>query len=106
VGVIRQGKLLATGSPDVLRQRSGRPQAEIVGEGFTPAVLALLRARADVASAEVENGRLVVALRDQAKMAPIVTALVEAGAGIEEVRRGQASLEDVFLSLMEEGERP
>jgi len=35
-------------------------------------------------------------------LAPIITTLVEAGAQIEEVRRGQASLEDVFLSLMEE----
>jgi ABC-2 type transport system ATP-binding protein len=105
VGVIRQGKLLATGSPDVLRQRSGRPQAEIVGEGFTPEVLAMLRVRPDVERVQTENGRLVIALQGQTKVAPIVAALVGAGAGIEEVRRGQASLEDVFLSLMEEGER-
>jgi hypothetical protein len=32
----------------------------------------------------------------------LVAALVGAGAEIEEVRRGQASLEDVFISLMEE----
>lgn len=105
VGVIRQGKLLATGSPDMLRQQSGRPQAEIIGEGFTPTVLAALRARPDVEGVELENGRLVLTLRGATKLAPIVAALVGAGAGIEEVRRGQASLEDVFLSLMEEGER-
>jgi ABC-2 type transport system ATP-binding protein len=105
VGVIRQGKLLATGSPDALRQRSGKPQAEIVGEGFTPEVLAMLRARPDVEHAETENGRLVVTLRGATTLAPIVAALVGAGVSIEEVRRGQATLEDVFLSLMEEGER-
>jgi ABC-2 type transport system ATP-binding protein len=103
VGVIRSGKLLTVGSPDSLRQRTGRPQAEISGDGFTPEVLATLRARGAIASAQVENGRLLLELADQqVKMAPIVTALVEAGAQIEEVRRGQASLEDVFLSLMEE----
>ncbi|HEX6543872.1 MAG TPA: ABC transporter ATP-binding protein [Ktedonobacterales bacterium] len=103
VGVIRAGKLLAIGSPDVLRRQSGRPQAEVTGDGFTPEVLARLRARRDVASVQVENGHLTLELADQqARMAPIVTALVEAGAQIEEVRRGQASLEDVFLALMED----
>jgi ABC-2 type transport system ATP-binding protein len=103
VGVIRSGKLLTVGSPDALRQRTGRPQAEIAGNGFTPETLALLRARHDIASAQVENGRLLLELADQqVKMAPIITALVEAGVQIEEARRGQASLEDVFLSLMEE----
>lgn len=103
VGVIRSGKLLAVGSPDVLRQQTGQPQAEVSGDGFTPEVLARLHARRDIASAQVENGHLILELTDQqVKMAPIVTALVEAGAQIEEVRRRQASLEDVFLSLMEE----
>ncbi len=103
VGVIRTGKLLAVGSPDILRQQTGRPEAEIFGDGFTPETLAALRARRDIASAEAQNGRLTLELADQhVRMAPIVAALVEAGAQIEEVRRGQASLEEVFLSLMDE----
>jgi len=103
VGVIRTGKLLAVGSPDMLRQQTGRPQAEISGDGFTPDALAALRARGDIASAEMQNGHLTLELADQqVRMAPIVAALVEAGVQIEEVRRGQASLEEVFLSLMEE----
>lgn len=103
VGVIRSGKLLTVGSPDMLRRQNGRPQAEVAGDGFTPEVLAQLRARRDVSSAQAENGHLLLELTDQqVKLAPIVTALVEAGAQIEEVRRGQASLEDVFLSLMDE----
>jgi ABC-2 type transport system ATP-binding protein len=106
VGVIRQGKLLTVGSPDMLRQQTGRPQAEIIGAGFTPEVLAMLRARPDVAGATAQNSHLTVDLRgDNARMAPIVAALVQAGAEIEEVHRGKASLEEVFLSLMEEGER-
>ena len=106
VGVIRAGKLLSVGSPDMLRRQTGRPQAEIAGEGFTPEVLALVRGRRDVASAEVQNGHLILDLADpQVKMAPIVAALVEAGAQIEEVRRGQASLEEVFMTLIGEDER-
>jgi len=103
VGVIRTGKLLTVGSPDMLRRKTGRPQAEISGDGFTPEALAALRARRDIASAEVQNGHLTLELADQqVRMAPIVAALVEAGVQIEEVRRGQASLEEVFLSLMDE----
>lgn len=108
VGVIREGKLVALGSPDLLRQQSGSPQAEMIGDGFTPAVLAMLQARHDVASATLQNGHLIVALNGAAsgaKLAPIVTALVGAGAEIEEVRRGQASFEDVILTLVQEGER-
>ncbi len=107
VGVIRQGKLLAVGSPDQLRMRRGAPRIEVVGAGFSDETLALVRARPEVADASVENGRLLIDLRttpgaDQPKAAPLVTALVGAGVEVEEVRRGQASLEDVFISLMED----
>ncbi|HEX5547959.1 MAG TPA: ABC transporter ATP-binding protein [Ktedonobacterales bacterium] len=105
VGVIREGRLSAVGSPDMLRQQTGHPQAEIVGEGFTPEVISMLQARPDVERATIQNGHLIVNLRDSAKAAPIVAALVGAGVQIEEVRRGQASLEDVFMTLMQEGER-
>ncbi len=106
VGVIRQGKLLAVGSPDQLRTQTGAPRVEIVGTGFGDDVLALLRARPEVTGATIESGHLLIDLRgsgaEQPKAAPLVAALVGAGAQIEEVRRGQASLEDVFLALMED----
>jgi ABC-2 type transport system ATP-binding protein len=103
VGVIRSGKLLRVGSPDLLRRQTGRPEAEVSGDGFTPEVLAMLRARHDIVDAQVENGHLTLALTDQqVRMAPIVAALVDSGVQIEEVRRGQASLEEVFMTLMED----
>ena len=103
VGVIRSGKLLTVGSPDLLRRQTGRPEAEVSGDGFTPEVLAMLHARHDIADVQVENGHLTLALTDQqVRMAPIVAALVDSGVQIEEVRRGQASLEEVFMTLMED----
>jgi len=102
VGVIRQGKLLAVGHPDELRARRGAPQAEIVGRGFDENLLAALRARPEVAAAEVRNGRLAIDLRGEIDVAPLVSLIVGAGAQIEEVRKGKASLEEVFLALMEE----
>ena len=63
VAVIRQGQLLAVGHPDELRARGGGPHVDVVGRGFTEAVLARLRARPEVTSAEVSNGRLTLNLR-------------------------------------------
>jgi ABC-2 type transport system ATP-binding protein len=102
VAVIREGKLLAIGHPDELRAQSGVPKAEILGRGFTPEVLLALRSLPAVASTEVRNGRLTIALRGPSDLAPIVTLLVTLGAQIEEVHKGHATLEDVFLKLMEE----
>ena len=102
VGVIRQGKLLVVGSPDELRVREGRPQAEIVGSGFTEHLVSLLQARPEVAKAELHGSHLTIELRGEDRIAPLVSLIVHSGGEIEEVRRGKASLEEVFLSLMEE----
>ncbi|HEV7214372.1 MAG TPA: ABC transporter ATP-binding protein [Chloroflexota bacterium] len=105
VGVIRHGKLVTVGALDALRARTGGPQAEIVGRGFTEQMLAMLRERPEVVHAELHNNHLLLELRGEGEMGPLVSMLVHAGAEVEEARRGKASLEDVFLTLMEE-ERP
>jgi len=102
VGVIRQGKLLTVGNPDELRVRTGGPQAEIVGHGFNDQTLALLRERPEVANVALNNSHLTIELRGESKIGPLVSLIVRSGGEVEEVRRGKASLEDVFLTLMEE----
>ena len=102
VAVIRAGKLVAEGHPDELRARTGTPRIEVVGNGFSEEALALLGARPEVAATEVQNHHLVIDLREETDVAPLVSLLVGAGVQVEEVRRDQASLEDVFLTLMEE----
>lgn len=102
VAVIREGKLLAVGHPDELRAQRGGLKAEVVGRGFTPEVLLALRALPLVASTELQNGRLQIGFSGQADLAPVVTLLVTLGVQVEEVHKGKASLEDVFLKLMEE----
>lgn len=102
VGVIRNGKLLTVGNPDALRLRTGGPQAEIVGSGFNDQTLALLRERPEVAHVELHNSHLTIELRGESKVAPLVSLIVRSGGEVEEVRRGKASLEEVFLTLMEE----
>lgn len=102
VGVIRQGKLLTVGNPDELRLRTGGTQAEIVGHGFNDQTLAVLRERPEVANVELHNSHLTIELRGESKIGPLVSLIVRGGGEVEEVRRGKASLEDVFLTLMEE----
>jgi ABC-2 type transport system ATP-binding protein len=102
VGVIRQGRLLAVGPPYELRARAGHPRMEVIGRGFGDDVLLQLRRRPEVAGASVENGRLTVDLAGDVDSAPLVSLLVYAGAQIQEVHRGSVSLEDAFLTLVEE----
>ena len=101
IGVIRQGKLLAVGHPDQLRMQAGKPQIEVVGRGFTPQLLEWLRSQPLVSSVQVAGDRLLITLRQQTSTAPLVSQMVGAGVEIEEVRKGSASLEEVFLALME-----
>jgi ABC-2 type transport system ATP-binding protein len=104
VAVIKQGRLLAVGHPDQLKARSST-RVEISGRGFTPALVAALEARAEVARAEVRNDRLVLELSESADVAPLVSLIVQSGGAVEEVRKDKGSLEDVFLTLMEEDRR-
>ena len=102
VAVIRKGQLVAVGHPDELRARSGTPRVEIVGRGFSPEVLGLLRTRPDVTGVSAKNGTLILDLVPKTEAAPLISLLVGAGAQVEEVRRDKASLQEVFLTLTEE----
>ena len=102
VAVIREGKLVTIGHPDDLRARAGGPRVEIVGRGFTDHALDVLRARAEVVADRVEQRHLEIDLREGTDVAPLVSVLVAEGVQVEEVRHGKASLEEVFVTLMEE----
>jgi ABC-2 type transport system ATP-binding protein len=104
VGVIRNGKLLMVGNPNDLRMKKGSPRVEIKGRGFTEQILAALRGRPEVAKVEQQNGGLLIELSSETEIGPLVSLIVQSGAEVEEVRRGESSLEDVFLMLMKENE--
>jgi len=98
VAVIRRGKLLAVGPPDQLRGQSSQ-QVELFSQPLD-ATLPLLQASPEVLSVVRENGHLLLQLPADAPMAPLIRRLIEAGVEVEEVRKGKASLEEVFLSLV------
>jgi len=104
VGLIRNGKLLALGNPDELRLRNGGHKVEIIGRGFDEKTLTLLQARPEVRWAEIQNGRLMIDLHAESRIGPLVTLIVQSGAEVEAISRGGESLEDLFLTLMQEQE--
>ncbi len=104
VGVIRKGRLLAVGRPENLRSGAGSLRVQVEGRGFSAEVIATLRARPEVAEVENIEGRLVISMRDSKGTAALISLMVRSGVEIEEVTKMRASLEDVFLALMEEGE--
>jgi ABC-2 type transport system ATP-binding protein len=104
VGVIREGKLLTVGSPDSLRLSQGGARLEVLGRGFTDEILVRLRQRTEVAGVEQHDQHVVISMNPGTDSAPLVPFLAGLGVQIDEVRKGAASLEEVFLSLMNEEE--
>ena len=102
VAVIRSGRLLTIGSPNDLRLSRGGPRVEIVGRNFDAQILGSLRDRPEVTRAELQNDCLMIDLHGEGRIGPLVTLIVHAGGEVEEIRRSQTSLEDVFLTLMQE----
>jgi ABC-2 type transport system ATP-binding protein len=102
VGVIREGHLLAVGTPEELRSKGGANRREIHGRGFSQELVDILRANPGVVDVKMVNQHLVLDLKEHSEMAPLVNLMVSAGVQVEEVRRSAASLEEVFLTLVEE----
>lgn len=105
VGVIRQGQLIALGTPAGLRSGTGKPTVEIYGKGFGDSAIAALRALPQVHSVSLHNDHLQAELEPGAETAPLVSLLVREGAEVEEVRKGRGSLEEAFVTLMQEEEQ-
>jgi hypothetical protein len=55
-----------------------------------------------VERAEIQINRLLIELRSESEIGPLVTLIEQSGAEVEEIRRPGTSLEDLFLTLMKE----
>lgn len=102
VAVIRKGRLLAVGPLDQMRAQAGGPRLEIVGNNFTPHALEQLKARSEVLNITQNNNHLLINLREAVDTSPLLGLLVNSGVQVDEVRKGKANLEEVFITLMEE----
>jgi ABC-2 type transport system ATP-binding protein len=102
VAVIREGRLIAQGHPNDLRLHTGKPKLEIRAQQVTEEVINMLRAKREVSDTKTQGDKLVIELQQETNSAPLISLLVEAGVQVEEVHRGQSSLEDVYLTLVKE----
>ena len=96
---VLQGRLIAVGSPSVLRQRltTGRVLVRVVGD---PSKLLKVARRFD-SEATVDGPTLAIRPGEAGAQTPaLVSALVAAGAEILEVRQEMPALEDVYLHLV------
>jgi ABC-2 type transport system ATP-binding protein len=101
--VIRRGKILAEGRPDDLRRGAQDIEAAaFIGGPFDSETVARVRLRPEVLAVRQHDGRLDVDLRPGSSVGAIVTLVVSGGAALEEVRRPKATLEDLFLDLVED----
>ncbi len=100
VGVMVEGRLIVSASPDELRQRTGSSHLSLRGAALDGAVDAL-RALPEVDAVTGGGERIEVQLAEQgASGAAVVRAAIESGAEVEEVIRTDDSLEDAFVELI------
>jgi ABC-2 type transport system ATP-binding protein len=97
VAVMHRGSLVAQGDLAVLLE-SGGPHLTVATSDVKGGLEAL---RGNGIPASEENGDLRVELTD-ADSPEVIAALVNAGIGVHEARRGRAGLEDIFARLTEE----
>jgi ABC-2 type transport system ATP-binding protein len=102
VALIKKGKLIAQGSPDELKSRKNSQRVLIEGEGFSESLISRLSERPEIRFVQNTTHRLELDLLDKAEKSNLVSWLVGEGVRIEEIRQDHISLEDVFITLMEE----
>lgn len=102
VAVLRNGRLLAAGTPREIRAGSGRPRVEIAGRGFGSEILDRLRSRPEVKVVEVveDGSTLAIELHPHADVAALVALIVSQGGAVEQVRRDDPGIEEAFRSLV------
>jgi len=100
VGLIRDGKLLALGSPKNLHNKSVALKVEFIGKGFSEKITKLLNKQKNVVSVKANKNHLFMELNENSEIAPLVSLVVKMGAQVEEIHKNKSSLEDVFLNLM------
>jgi len=105
--VIDHGKVIATGTPDELKDRAGSQVLEVepASRAWLDRAAAVLARRTGAEpAADTDSGLVRVAVADAAVLPVIIRDLDEAGVDLAEFTLRKASLDEVFLALT--GGRP
>jgi oleandomycin transport system ATP-binding protein len=102
IAVIDRGQVIATGTPNELKAKTGRQVLEVSPADLADigAVAALLEARSDEAPViSAESGRVSIQVADGSLMPEIVRELDARGIELAEFALRKASMDEVFLAL-------
>jgi oleandomycin transport system ATP-binding protein len=102
IAVIDRGTVIATGTPDELKARTGRRVLEVspADPAQLGAAAALVRDRTGAeAEIEPEAGRVTASVPDASGLPALVRTLEDSGIPLAEFALRKASLDEVFLSL-------
>ncbi|HET7050984.1 MAG TPA: ABC transporter ATP-binding protein [Solirubrobacteraceae bacterium] len=102
VGIVRSGKIVYEGAIAELKNSAGTTYR--LSTTDDERALAVCRAQPGIASVRVEGGRISFTA-DESAVAELSQALVEAGALIRSLAPQTVTLEDLFFSLTEDGDR-
>ena len=100
VGIIAQGRLVAEGPPAVLKRAIGHDTIVVETEGVDPGALDAVRRLAEVESASIRQGTIVVSAPDSATaINSVVVALSATDLTVRSLIVRTPTLDDVFRSL-------
>jgi ABC-2 type transport system ATP-binding protein len=103
IAIINKGKLITRGHPDVIKTAATADGHILVSIDALPAeVEAQLKRLPFVKAVEMNGQRLRVITDHPSRSAEINRLLVSQGVAVAELHRQQASLEEIFLQLVEE----
>lgn len=104
VGVIRFGRLLASGPIETLKEKYPNKVFEIRGSGIESRAVDELMRHPGIATAVIERDQLVISVSRSAAISTIMPVLAAAGVRVTETREMPPRLEDVYLALMRSAE--
>lgn len=104
IGVINQGRLLGTGRTQELLSTLKYTELTIIGSAFSAALIEQLQNDARVRTVLHSPSELTLTLTEHCPANDFLSMIIQAGGQIEEVRRPQANLEDIFISLVQGAE--
>ena len=102
VGILKEGKLLATGAISELKQQSASERVKFIGNNYDELNKQLLLSQSTVNNVQIQKGSLLVDLQPNSEITPLVKLLVNRGFQVERIERESSSLQEIFLRLMAE----
>jgi ABC-2 type transport system ATP-binding protein len=103
IAIINKGKIIARGHPDEIKAEAmSDSQILVTAEAFPADVVAQLSALPYVKAVEANGQRLQVTTDSPTRSVEINRLLVSQDVAVSELHRQQASLEEIFMQLVEE----